>query len=147
MTLNLTHWAFNSVTKPALIQLYRSFRWNLWSIFTQAIVQPLLDTSVLSNFRPIFKLPLISKILENAVTFQLQSSLDTHRIPQVLQLGLTAIQSMETTLLRAFNDHLLTADTDGGSWHSGPQHLYLLPRALCGHQRYSLRVVWFISVR
>ena len=46
--------------------------------FKQAVVEPLikkpsLDSSVLSNFRPISKLPFISKILEKVVLLQLQS--------------------------------------------------------------------------
>ena len=47
--------------------------------FKHAVVKPLflkknnLDTSVLSNFRPISKLPFLSKVLEKAVFIQLQT--------------------------------------------------------------------------
>ena len=51
--------------------------------FKEAVVEPLLkkpnlDTSVLCNYRPISKLPFISKILEKTVLVQLQSFLEVH---------------------------------------------------------------------
>lgn len=51
----------------------------------QAVVHPLLkkpglDSSVLSNFRPVSKLPFLSKILEKIVFIQLKSFLDEHNV-------------------------------------------------------------------
>ena len=53
-----------------------------------AVVQPLLkkpgpDPGVLANFRPISKLPFISKILEKVVHVQLKSFLDQHGVLEV----------------------------------------------------------------
>ncbi|MEY6612834.1 hypothetical protein, partial [Listeria monocytogenes] len=55
------------------------------SAFKHAAVQPVikktnLDSSVLSNYRPISKLPFMSKILEKVDCKQLQTFLDTNGI-------------------------------------------------------------------
>uniref|UniRef100_A0A669DV26 Reverse transcriptase domain-containing protein n=1 Tax=Oreochromis niloticus TaxID=8128 RepID=A0A669DV26_ORENI len=85
-------------------------------IFKQAVVQPLLkrpglDASLLSNFRPISKLPFVSKILEKEVCSQLQTFLESQNIFEVFQSGFKTLHSTETALLRVFNDILLTADS------------------------------------
>ena len=84
--------------------------------FKQAVVQPLikkpnLDSTVLSNFRPISKLPFISKILEKVVLLQLQEFLDNNSIFETFQSGFKALHSTESALLRVFNDLLITTDT------------------------------------
>lgn len=86
------------------------------AIFKQAVVQPLLkrpglDASLLSNFRPISKLPFVSKILEKEVCSQLQTFLQSQNIFEIFQSGFKALHSTETALLRVFNDILLTADS------------------------------------
>lgn len=73
--------------------------------------KPNLDTSIMSNYRPISKLPLISKILEKMVLSQLQSFLDIHGILENFQSGFKAFHSTESALLRIFNDILLTIDS------------------------------------
>lgn len=60
--------------------------------FKHAVVQPLLkkpglDHSVLANFRPISKLPFMSKILEKVVHAQLKDFLDEHDVLEVFQSG------------------------------------------------------------
>ncbi len=62
------------------------------SYFKQAVVQPLLkkpylDPSLPSNFRPISKLPFLSKILEKVVADQLIPILNRHNIPDKFQSG------------------------------------------------------------
>ena len=69
-----------------------------------------LDPSVLSNFRPISKLPFLSKVLEKVVLNQLQSHLDFNDILEKFQSGFKSCHSTETALLRVFNDLFLTAD-------------------------------------
>ena len=86
------------------------------SNFRHAVIQPLLkkpglDTSVLSNFRPISKLPFLSKILEKVVHAQLKSFLDEHNILEVFQSGFKALHSTESALVRVFNDILLATDS------------------------------------
>ena len=83
--------------------------------FKQAVVQPLLkkanlDTTVLANFRPISKLPFISKILEKVVLLQLQEFLNNNHIFETFQSGFKSLHSTESALLRVFNDLLITTD-------------------------------------
>ena len=84
--------------------------------FKQAVVQPLikkpgLDPAVLANFRPISKLPFISKILEKVVHCQLTSFLEEHNILEVFQSGFKTLHSTESALLRVFNDIFLATDS------------------------------------
>lgn len=73
--------------------------------FKHAVVQPLLeksdfDPSVLSNFRPISKLPFLSKILEKIVFNQLKAFLEEHGIPEVFQSVFKNLHSIESALLK-----------------------------------------------
>ncbi|CAJ1051395.1 uncharacterized protein LOC117829052%2C partial [Xyrichtys novacula] len=84
--------------------------------FKHAVVQPLLkkpglDCSVLANFRPISKLPFISKILEKVVHVQLKSFLDEHGVLEVFQSGFKTRHSTESALMRVFNDILQANDS------------------------------------
>ncbi|XP_005749552.1 RNA-directed DNA polymerase from mobile element jockey-like, partial [Pundamilia nyererei] len=86
------------------------------TLFKHAVVQPLLkkpnlDPSILSNYRPISNLPFLSKVLERVVIRQLQSFLDHNSLYEKFQTGFRARHSTETTLLRVFNDLLLTVDS------------------------------------
>uniref|UniRef100_A0A8C6TX04 Reverse transcriptase domain-containing protein n=1 Tax=Neogobius melanostomus TaxID=47308 RepID=A0A8C6TX04_9GOBI len=88
--------------------------------FKHAVVQPLLkkpnlDPTTLANFRPISKLPFLSKVLEKAVYEQLQSYIDQNTIAEKFQSGFKSCHSTETALLRVFNDLFLTADSGGHS--------------------------------
>uniref|UniRef100_A0A3P9K7F1 Reverse transcriptase domain-containing protein n=1 Tax=Oryzias latipes TaxID=8090 RepID=A0A3P9K7F1_ORYLA len=82
----------------------------------EAVVEPLLkkpglDPTCLANYRPISKLPLVSKILEKCVTAQLQPFLDDGGILDTFQSGYKAFHSTESALLKVFNDLYLTTDS------------------------------------
>ncbi len=84
--------------------------------FKHAIVQPLLkrsnlDSTELSNFRPISKLPFLSKVLEKVVVIQLQTFLRNNSVLEVFQSGFRALHSTESALLKVHNDILLTLDS------------------------------------
>ena len=84
--------------------------------FKHAIVQPLikkhnLDPSVLSSFKPISKLPFLSKVLEKGVLEQVQLHLDLNGITEKFQSGLISRHSIATALLKIFNDLLLSVDS------------------------------------
>lgn len=72
-----------------------------------------LHSSVLSNFRPISKLPFLSKVLEKAVYIQLQSYLDLNGISE----SLVSIDNTETAPLRVSNDLLLAVGAGSSAVH------------------------------
>lgn len=64
-----------------------------------------------ANFRPISKLPFMSKILEKVVYAQHMSFVDDHNVLEVFQSGFKTLHSTESALLRGFNDILLANDS------------------------------------
>ncbi len=84
--------------------------------FKHAVVHPLLknphlDPSILSNFRPISKLPFISKLLERVVYSQLDSYISISNVLDTFQSGFRSLHSMETALLKVSYDLLQVLDT------------------------------------
>ena len=83
--------------------------------FKHAIIQPLLkkpslDPLIHSNYRPISKLPFISKVLEKAVCNQLVQYLNDNNIFNKFQSGFRQKHSTETALLRVSSDIIMRAD-------------------------------------
>ena len=83
--------------------------------FKKAVLKPLikksnLDPEVLSNYRPVSKLPYLSKILERAVADQLQTHLDANHLHVKFQSAYRRGHSTETALLRILNDLLAMID-------------------------------------
>ena len=83
--------------------------------YKDALVKPLLkkpglDHNILKNFRPVSNLPFLSKILEKVVLKRLISHLNNNNLNEVFQSAYKKYHSMETALLRVFNDILSDLD-------------------------------------
>ncbi len=80
-------------------------------LFSPSLKKNGLDPFNMSNFRPISKLPFISKVLEKIVLEQLNDFLKRNNILDRFQSGFRAGHSTESALLRVSNDILRGVDS------------------------------------
>ena len=80
------------------------------AVLTPLLKKPNLDHEVLSNFRPISNLKVISNVIEKVVAVRLQAYLDSYQPTEPLQSTYKSFHSCETALVRVQNDILLAID-------------------------------------
>lgn len=67
-----------------------------YAILHPLLKKPFLDPAIHDNYRPISKLPFMSKILERVVYSQLYSDLNTINILDTFQSGFRCLHSTES---------------------------------------------------
>ena len=80
------------------------------AVLTPLLKKPNLDHEVLSNFRPISNLKVISNVIEKVVAVRLQAYLDSYQLTEPLQSAYKSFHSCETALVRVQSDILLAID-------------------------------------
>ena len=85
------------------------------NVYKEALVRPLIkrqgaDKEDLKNYRPVSNLHFVSKLIEKAVSAQLESHLVTNELLDNLQSGYRTYHSTETAILKITNDILVHKD-------------------------------------
>lgn len=111
---NLSHLLYPIILKIVNLSLITS---KFPSSFKTSIVIPTLknnylDPSLVSSYRPISNLPFISKILEKVVFKQLYSYLQSNSLLPISQSGFRLGHSTESSLLKLYNDIILSFDSN-----------------------------------
>ena len=83
-----------------------------YAIINPYLKKPNLDVEVLSNYRPVFQLPLLSKILKTILNKQIISYLNTYDLLDRRQNAFLKNHSTETTLLSLFDDLYKSLDSN-----------------------------------
>jgi len=81
------------------------------AVVTPLLKKPGLDVSDMSSYRPVSNLNFMSKVVERAVTAQLNDYLLTNNLLPRYQSAYRKKHSTETALLRVWSDTLNAADT------------------------------------
>ncbi|KAL9974522.1 hypothetical protein ACROYT_G011567 [Oculina patagonica] len=80
------------------------------AVLLPLLKKPSLDHEILSNYRPISNLKVISKMIEKVVAVRLQDYLETNQLNEPLQSAYKRLHSCETALVRVHNDILRDID-------------------------------------
>ena len=82
------------------------------SIISPLIKKPRLDCNTLSNYRPIYQLTTLTKLLEKVIYKQLIIYLTANNILDTQQSAFRKLHSTETTILSLLDDLLKSLDND-----------------------------------
>ena len=80
------------------------------AVLLPLLKKPPLDHEILSNYRPISNLKVISKIIEKVVAVRLQDYWESNQLNEPLQSAYKRFHSCETALVRVHNDILRAID-------------------------------------
>ena len=75
----------------------------------------ILDCEIIKNYRPVFNLSFVSKLIERIVCVQLVNHLKENDLYEIFQSAYRQLHSTETALLRVQNDILQAVDSEGGA--------------------------------
>ena len=80
------------------------------ALITPLIKKPSLDSENLKNYRPVANLKFLAKTIERALASQIQDYLTFNNLRGKMQSAYRSGHSIETALLRVYNDLLLAVD-------------------------------------
>ena len=88
--------------------------------FKSAVVKPLiekptLDCNILKNFRPVYNLSHLSKLIEKVISIRLVEHMRQNAIMDKFHSAYNAHHSTETALLRVYNDVMFNIDRSNGT--------------------------------